>query len=120
MSKVPSALRRLVPFRIVPTIEESIFDREHSTLRTYTRNATHLNWFSLDERCIYRTPDDGIGTLLQRDAWLVLQPRHWLTAAMSARLETTCYVLYNKSTAKTIRGFEEKLNERAKSAAGDS
>lgn len=53
LKAVPSWISHKVKARIIPTIEESIFDRTKNTLVTYTRNVSWRNFTKMEEKCYY-------------------------------------------------------------------
>ncbi|KAM3718194.1 Sorting nexin-14 [Dirofilaria immitis] len=53
LKAVPKWMSRLTNARVVPTVEESIFDRRKRSLVTYTRNITMLSTCKIHERCVF-------------------------------------------------------------------
>jgi hypothetical protein len=53
LKAIPSWISQKATARIIPTIEESIFDRAKNTLITYTRNVSWRNIAKMEEKCFY-------------------------------------------------------------------
>ncbi|VDM48062.1 unnamed protein product [Toxocara canis] len=100
---------------IVPTLEESVYDRSTRTLTTYTRNISWTSLFHMHERCVYKPAEN------QRDhPWTAL-PRTNLERAVwvdvsygriNSLIERVLVMSFRKSVKKTVLGLTEKLEER--------
>ncbi|VDN52147.1 unnamed protein product [Dracunculus medinensis] len=91
---------------IVPTLEESIFDRKTRSLTTYTRNISWVSFFNIHEKCIYRPVIFDSQTSLQRSLYVSV-----LHGRISAIIERVVLMSFRKSVKKTVAGLLEKLEE---------
>uniref|UniRef100_A0A914CZL2 PRELI/MSF1 domain-containing protein n=1 Tax=Acrobeloides nanus TaxID=290746 RepID=A0A914CZL2_9BILA len=117
IQKMPGWLWRAVPARFgdalkmetVPTLEESIYDRQNKTLTTYTRNVSCTNLFFMDERCRYFPAKDPTKTESIRELKLGVMG---FNGAFTYTVEKVLAMAFKKSVHKTYMGFEEKLGQR--------
>uniref|UniRef100_A0AC34F844 PRELI/MSF1 domain-containing protein n=1 Tax=Panagrolaimus sp. ES5 TaxID=591445 RepID=A0AC34F844_9BILA len=106
LKSVPNWMSRLNTIQIVPTLEESIYDRKSNTLVTYTRNISHIELFNMDEKSVYREVDSN-RTSLSRELFVsVKYPR------LSSIIERILVMSFRGSIRKTLSGIQEKLEER--------
>uniref|UniRef100_A0A914XYH9 PRELI/MSF1 domain-containing protein n=1 Tax=Panagrolaimus superbus TaxID=310955 RepID=A0A914XYH9_9BILA len=106
LKSVPNWMSRLNTIQIVPTLEESIYDRKTNTLITYTRNIAHAELFNMDEKSVYREVDNN-RTSLSRELFVsVNYPR------LSSFIERVLVMSFRGSIRKTLSGIQEKLEER--------
>ncbi|KHN88858.1 PRELI domain-containing protein 1, mitochondrial [Toxocara canis] len=115
MKSAPRWMARLTNIQIVPTLEESVYDRSTRTLTTYTRNISWTSLFHMHERCVYKPAEN------QRDhPWTAL-PRTNLERAVwvdvsygriNSLIERVLVMSFRKSVKKTVLGLTEKLEER--------
>jgi len=106
LKAMPSWISQKAAARIIPTIEESIFDRTKNTLITYTRNVAWRNIAKMDEKCSY-VPEDATRTKLERS--LAVDVNY---GRFSGFIEKVMMVKFRGSIKKTLAGFNEKLDEK--------
>ncbi|MFH4974700.1 hypothetical protein AB6A40_001409 [Gnathostoma spinigerum] len=118
LKAAPKWMKNLTNVQVVPTIEESIYDRKKKTLVTYTRNISWTSVFHMDERCVYK-PAEALR--LQQDQQLTFVPRTQLERAvcvtvnyfgLSSIIERFMIMSFKKSVKKTVLGISEKLEEK--------
>ncbi|GMR44304.1 hypothetical protein PMAYCL1PPCAC_14499, partial [Pristionchus mayeri] len=95
----------------VPTLEESVYDRHTQTLTTYTRNVTKGELLEIHERCIYQPvfPESKTIPAARLLRSIYISAHVW---KMSAPAEMAVLSIMKKSTARTVKGLTEKLEER--------
>jgi hypothetical protein len=106
LKSVPNWMSRLNTIQIVPTLEESIYDRNSGTLVTYTRNISHTEMFNMDEKSVYRDVDSNKTSLSRHLFVSVNYPR------LSSFIERILVMTFRGSIRKTLSGIQEKLEER--------
>ncbi|CAJ0951473.1 unnamed protein product, partial [Mesorhabditis belari] len=106
LKHVPRWLSRMTDIRIVPVIEESIYDKTTRTLTTYTRNVSHMELFHLHEKVHYRDSEhlDGPLTEVNRAVSLAFN-----SGKMSSLYEKITLLGFKKSINNTMKGFTEVL-----------
>ncbi|KAE9551074.1 hypothetical protein FO519_005711 [Halicephalobus sp. NKZ332] len=106
LKSVPKWMSTMTSIQIVPTVEESIYDRRNNTLVTYTRNVAHTNLFHMDEKNVY-TPSGSSKTALSRNLFVSINyPR------FSSLIERVLVISFRNTIKKTLSGIQEKLEER--------
>ncbi|EFO20062.2 hypothetical protein LOAG_08426 [Loa loa] len=109
LKTVPRWMSRLTNVRVVPTIEESIFDRGRRTLVTYTRNITMLSICKIHERCIYK-PNFKNGmpeTIVERGGLVSTS-----FGKLNSVIEHILMANFKKNMKKTVIVYTEKLTKR--------
>uniref|UniRef100_A0A0M3I0R3 PRELI/MSF1 domain-containing protein n=2 Tax=Ascaris TaxID=6251 RepID=A0A0M3I0R3_ASCLU len=115
LKAAPRWMTRLTSIQVMPTLEESIYDRATRTLTTYTRNISCTSLFNMHERCVYKPAEN------QRDQQWTIQPRTNLERAVwvdvnygriDALIERVLVMSFRKSVKRTVIGLTEKLEER--------
>ncbi|KAI1728448.1 PRELI-like family domain-containing protein [Ditylenchus destructor] len=106
LKSVPKWISRISDRRYMPTLEESVYDRNTKTLTTYTRNISWNNTLSMDERCVYLHMSNHT-TYLHRHFFIGVN-----YGRVSGMLERLLSMAVSKSTRKTAEGLNEKLQER--------
>ncbi|VDN03916.1 unnamed protein product [Thelazia callipaeda] len=109
MKAVPKWMSRLTSVRVVPTIEESIFDRRKRSLVTYTRNIIMMSTCKIHERCIYKSSlNNGVcGTVVERGGIVSAS-----FGKLNSIVERILMANFKNSMKKTIVAYMEKLNTR--------
>jgi hypothetical protein len=54
LKSVPKWVSGQTNVQFMPTLEESVFDRNAGTLITHTRNASWIHTLNMTEKCFYR------------------------------------------------------------------
>ncbi|VDO58535.1 unnamed protein product, partial [Onchocerca flexuosa] len=109
LKAVPRWMSCLTNVRVVPTIEESIFDRSKRSLVTYTRNITMLSICKIHERCVYKPGfKNGMPETVVERAGFVSTSFGKLNAIIERVLMTN----FKKSMRKTVVAYMEKLTKR--------
>ncbi|KAI6183685.1 PRELI/MSF1 domain-containing protein [Aphelenchoides bicaudatus] len=103
---IPSWISQRLPSRIVPTIEESVFDRAKNTLVTYTRNVSWRNIAKMDEKCVF-TPEGADKTKLERSVAVEVN-----YGRLSGLIEKVIMVRFRGAAKKIVAGLNEKLDEK--------
>uniref|UniRef100_A0A8R1DSB9 PRELI/MSF1 domain-containing protein n=1 Tax=Caenorhabditis japonica TaxID=281687 RepID=A0A8R1DSB9_CAEJA len=113
LKRVPRWISRMTDIRVVPVIEESVYDRVSKKLVTYTRNVSHLSLFELHERCVYRPSEDpqhhspAFLTDVLRSVTVSID-----CGRMSSVYEKVLMMGFKKSINNTTKGLFEKLEEK--------
>uniref|UniRef100_A0A0N4ZU52 PRELI/MSF1 domain-containing protein n=1 Tax=Parastrongyloides trichosuri TaxID=131310 RepID=A0A0N4ZU52_PARTI len=106
LKMVPSWMTSLNSIKIMPVIEESIYDRKTKKLTTYTRNVAHREQFLVEERCVY-TPTIGqarTSTDLQRSVFVDVN-----YGRISSIVQKFILMGFKKSVKNTVLGFNQIL-----------
>uniref|UniRef100_A0AC34PXE0 PRELI/MSF1 domain-containing protein n=1 Tax=Panagrolaimus sp. JU765 TaxID=591449 RepID=A0AC34PXE0_9BILA len=106
LKSVPKWMSTLTSIRVVPTLEESIYDRRTNSLVTYTRNVSHCNLFQMHEKSIYEFEDFNKTSLARQLFVSINYPR------FSSLIERLLVMTFRNSVRKTLNGIQEKLEER--------
>lgn len=113
LKRVPRWISRMTDIRVVPVIEESVYDRVSKKLVTYTRNVSHRSLFELHERCVYKAAEDQ---QLHQPALLTDVLRSVTVSIdcgrMSSVYEQVLLMGFKKSINNTTKGMFEKLEEK--------
>ncbi|CAJ0585854.1 unnamed protein product, partial [Mesorhabditis spiculigera] len=110
LKRVPKWLSRMTEIRVVPVIEESLYDKRTQTLTTYTRNVAHLELFYLHERVVYKEKDHGDhGNATEIDRAVSLA---FNSGKLSSIYEKVTLMGFKKSIANTTKGLTEVLEMR--------
>ncbi|VDK53645.1 unnamed protein product [Anisakis simplex] len=116
MKSVPRWMSKLANIQVVPTLEESIYDRETRTLTTYTRNISCISMVNVHERCVYKPNESRWGesgiipeqrTNLERAVWVDVN-----YGRINSLIERFLVMSFRKSVKKTVIGLTEKLEEK--------
>uniref|UniRef100_A0A0K0EKR4 PRELI/MSF1 domain-containing protein n=2 Tax=Strongyloides stercoralis TaxID=6248 RepID=A0A0K0EKR4_STRER len=107
---IPSWLSSLNSIKIMPVIEESIYDRDSKTLKTYTRNVAHRDKFLIEERCVYspNKEDTKMATDLKRS--VVVDVNY---GKISNLIQQFILRAFKKSVKNTVLGFNQVIAERS-------
>ncbi|TMS34259.1 hypothetical protein L596_001887 [Steinernema carpocapsae] len=113
LKSAPSWMSRLINIQVIPTIEESIFNRVSGTLTTYTRNVSCRELFHMEEKCFYKSinerhPMDRMArTELTRHLYVNVT-----YGRINSLVERVLVMTFNKSVKRTVQGLTERLEER--------
>ncbi|KAL3995615.1 PRELI-like family protein [Acanthocheilonema viteae] len=109
LKAVPKWMSRLTNVRVVPTVEESIFDRSKRSLVTYTRNITLLSACKIHERCVYKSGfKNGVPeTIVERGGFVSTS-----FGKLNLVIERVLMANFKKNMRKTAVVFMEKLIKR--------
>uniref|UniRef100_A0A8R1TIP7 PRELI/MSF1 domain-containing protein n=1 Tax=Onchocerca volvulus TaxID=6282 RepID=A0A8R1TIP7_ONCVO len=109
LKTLPRWMSRLTNVRVVPTIEESIFDRSKRCLVTYTRNITMLSICKIHERCVYKPGfKNGMPeTIVERGGFVSTS-----FGKLNTIVERVLMSNFKKSMRKTVIAYMEKLTKR--------
>uniref|UniRef100_A0A914S308 PRELI/MSF1 domain-containing protein n=1 Tax=Parascaris equorum TaxID=6256 RepID=A0A914S308_PAREQ len=134
LKAAPRWMTRLTSIQVMPTLEESVYDRATRTLTTYTRNISCTSLFNMHERCVYKPVIFEVilrqrlfvcilkvsKAENQRDQQWTIQPRTNLERAVwvnvnygriDALIERVLVISFRKSVKRTVIGLTEKLEE---------
>ncbi|EGT52918.1 hypothetical protein CAEBREN_01644 [Caenorhabditis brenneri] len=117
LKRVPRWISRMTDIRVVPVIEESVYDRVSKKLVTYTRNVSHLSLFELHERCVYKPSELYDLQDQQTHPALLTDVLRSVTVSidcgrMSSVYEQVLLMGFKKSINNTTKGMFEKLEEK--------
>ncbi|CAI5440974.1 unnamed protein product [Caenorhabditis angaria] len=112
LKRVPRWISRMTDIRVVPVIEESIYDKATKRLTTYTRNVSHLSLFQLHERCIYKPTENHQETTPFLTDVLRTVNVSIDCGRMSSVYEKVLMMGFKKSINNTTKGMFEKLEEK--------
>ncbi|VDN87197.1 unnamed protein product [Brugia pahangi] len=102
-------MSRLTNVRVVPTVEESIFDRSKRSLVTYTRNITLLSTCKIHERCVYKPGfKNGIPETIVERGGLVSTS----FGKLNSVIERILMANFKKNMRKTAVVYMEKLTKK--------
>ncbi|VDK83484.1 unnamed protein product [Litomosoides sigmodontis] len=109
LKAVPKWMSRLTNIRVVPTVEESIFDRSKRSLVTYTRNITMLSTCKIHERCVYKPGfQDGVTeTIVERGGFVSTS-----LGKFNSVVERVLMANFKKNMRKAASVYMEKLMKR--------
>ncbi|VDN26684.1 unnamed protein product [Gongylonema pulchrum] len=109
LKAVPRWMTRLVDVRIVPTVEESIFDRSKRLLVTYTRNVTMMSKVKIHERCVYKPgfKNGAPETVIERGGLVSTS-----FGRLNSLIERVLMVNFAKNMRRTVDAYMEKLTKR--------
>uniref|UniRef100_A0A0R3RY85 PRELI/MSF1 domain-containing protein n=1 Tax=Elaeophora elaphi TaxID=1147741 RepID=A0A0R3RY85_9BILA len=109
LKAVPRWMSRLTNVRVVPTVEESIFDRSKRSLVTYTRNITMLSTCKIHERCVYKPGfKNGMPeTIVERGGFVSTS-----FGKLNSIVERVLMANFKKNMRKTAVVYMEKLTKR--------
>ncbi|CEF66407.1 Protein preli-like [Strongyloides ratti] len=106
---VPSWLCSLNSIKVMPVIEESIFDKDNKTLKTYTRNVAHRKNFMIEERCVYSPNKDDYKSSTDVKRSVVVDVDF---GTISNIVQRFILIGFKRSVKNTILGFNQILAER--------
>ncbi|KAK0394904.1 hypothetical protein QR680_001001 [Steinernema hermaphroditum] len=113
LKSAPQWMSRLVNIKVIPTIEESVYDRLTGTLTTYTRNVSCRNLFHMEEKCLYKSTSDvhALDPMARTEL-----TRHLYVNVTYGRInsliERVLVMTFTKSVKRTVLGLTERLEER--------
>ncbi|PAV88573.1 hypothetical protein WR25_14578 [Diploscapter pachys] len=116
LKRIPRWVSRLTEIRIVPVVEESIYDRATRSLTTYTRNVSHNELFALHERCVYKNTSTDSTHPHHSSIPFVTDVLRSVCISMNCGKMSSIYeqftlLGFKKSVANTSKGLTEKLEE---------
>uniref|UniRef100_A0A0N5AGE3 PRELI/MSF1 domain-containing protein n=1 Tax=Syphacia muris TaxID=451379 RepID=A0A0N5AGE3_9BILA len=115
LKAAPKWVSKHAKVQIMPTIEESVFDRVTRRLTTYTRNVAWASIFRMHERCVY-LPAEVINynettpspcTSVNRAVFVNVNYN-----AIDSLIERVLVLSFRNSVKKTVAGFMERLEEK--------
>uniref|UniRef100_A0A0N5BW78 PRELI/MSF1 domain-containing protein n=1 Tax=Strongyloides papillosus TaxID=174720 RepID=A0A0N5BW78_STREA len=109
LKMIPFGMSSLRSLKIVPCIEESIYDRDSKTLKTYTRNVSYNDKFMMEERCVYSPSVDEYKTSTDLKRSILTHVNY---GKFSNLIQKVLLMQYKKRLKGTDSGLIQVLTER--------
>uniref|UniRef100_A0A0K0F8M2 Protein preli-like (inferred by orthology to a D. melanogaster protein) n=1 Tax=Strongyloides venezuelensis TaxID=75913 RepID=A0A0K0F8M2_STRVS len=114
LKKIPFQKNPFKSYEIIPCIEESIYDRDSKTLKTYTRNVSHNDKFMMEERCVYSPCVDKYQTSTDLKRLVLI---HVNFVKLSNVIQKILLMSYKRRLKDTDSGLIQVLSEKTNMAS---